>query len=204
MALIALVAVPFLSFVVAAGLWRSNSSTRVDHFVDQPVPFSHKHHVGEDGIDCRYCHTMAEKSAFAGLPPTHTCMTCHSQLYTNAAMLAPVRESLSKNKPLKWHRVNVLPGFVYFDHSVHLAKGIGCTTCHGQVDKMPLMAKSKSLRMQWCLDCHRNPERFLRPKDKLYSVDWKIPADQEARGKILAKKYGVSSKNLTDCSVCHR
>src|SRR5512143_956525 len=125
----------------------------------QPVPFSHQHHVAGLGIDCRYCHTSVEQSSFAGLPPTETCMTCHSQIWTNAAMLAPVRQSLAADVPLRWTRVNDLPDFVYFNHSIHIDKGIGCVTCHGQVNRMPLMQKAHSLYMSWCLDCHRAPEK---------------------------------------------
>ncbi len=129
--------------------------TRVNEAREQPVPFSHKHHAGELGIDCRYCHTSVEKSSFAGLPPTQTCMTCHSQIWTNAPMLEPVRASYRDDKSIAWTRVNALPDFVYFDHSIHVSKGIGCTTCHGQVAEMPLTWKANTLYMSWCLDCHR-------------------------------------------------
>ena len=148
---------PFLCIGLAYAVMRSPYTTGEKITVRQPVPFSHEHHVGELGIDCRYCHTSVEKSAFAGMPPTKTCMTCHSQLFTNAAMLAPVRKSLAEHKPIHWQRVHVLPGYVYFDHSIHIAKGVGCTTCHGAVDTMPLMKQAAPLTMGWCLDCHRNP-----------------------------------------------
>src|SRR3954470_11901296 len=130
----------------------------------QPVPFSHQHHVGALGIDCRYCHTSVETSNFAGIPPTKTCMNCHSQIWTNAPMLEPVRESFRSGNSLKWERVHDLPDFVYFDHSIHINKGVGCNSCHGPVDKMPLMYQASSLQMEWCLDCHRAPDKFLRPK----------------------------------------
>src|SRR5947199_7418009 len=131
---------------------------------EQPVPFSHQHHVSGLGIDCRYCHTSVETSGFAGIPPTKTCMNCHSQIWTNAALLEPVRESFRSGKSLVWNRVNDLPDFVYFDHSIHINKGVGCNSCHGPVDKMPLMYQASSLQMEWCLDCHRAPDKFLRPK----------------------------------------
>ena len=202
--LIALIAAPFAVLVVLGALVRSSYSTQVDRFVGQPVPFSHKHHAGELGIDCRYCHTGVETSAFAGMPPTHTCMTCHSQIWTNAAMLQPVRHSLATGERLAWHRVNSLPDYVYFDHSIHIAKGIGCTTCHGDVGKMPLMQKARSLQMQWCLDCHRAPAKHLRPKDKIFSTDWTPSADQAEQGGRLARQYHIDATNLTDCSICHR
>ena len=145
----------------------------------QPVPFSHKHHVSDDGIDCRYCHTSVEKSSFAGLPPTETCMTCHSQIWTDSPMLAPVRASFATNTPLKWNRVHDLPGYVYFNHSIHVAKGIGCSTCHGRVDQMPLTRKTETLYMKWCLDCHRNPQKYIRPRDKIYDMAWQ-PARRSA------------------------
>src|SRR3954462_9919179 len=157
-------------FVVAAVAWGWASvvyspfvtSERIP--LDQPVPFSHEHHVGGLGIDCRYCHTSVEKSSFAGIPPTKTCMTCHSQVWTDAPILQPVRESWNVNRPIRWNRVHNLPDFVYFNHSIHVAKGVGCSTCHGPVDKMPLMFQANSLQMEWCLNCHRAPEKFLRPK----------------------------------------
>src|SRR5579862_6446450 len=129
----------------------------------QPVPFSHKHHVKDDGIDCRYCHTSVESSNFAGLPPTEICMSCHSQIWTNAEMLEPVRSSYRTGKSLEWVRVHDLPDFVYFNHSIHVNKGIGCSTCHGRVDTMPLMWKVNTLYMQWCVECHRDPAKHVRP-----------------------------------------
>src|SRR6266849_3807850 len=136
--------------------------------IEQPIPFSHKHHVGDDGIDCRYCHTSVEKSAFAGIPPTHTCMTCHSQIWTNSPLLQPVRDSFETGRPLVWTRVHDLPDFVYFNHSIHIKKGISCASCHGRVDEMPITWKEHTLSMSWCLDCHRNPERNIRPREEVF------------------------------------
>ncbi len=181
----------------------------------QPVPFSHRHHAGELGIDCRYCHTSVETSSFAGLPPTQTCMTCHSQIWTNASMLEPVRASYRTNQSLAWTRVNALPDFVYFDHSIHVAKGIGCTTCHGPIAEMSLTYREGTLYMSWCLDCHRQPEKNVRPKSQVFNpfyerpsgshpvmVDGKEYTDQLAMGRELVKDYKIQS--LQYCSTCHR
>lgn len=201
--LVAIVVGPFLAIAVAYWVSASEYTTGQSITVDQPVPFSHAHHVGGLGIDCRYCHTAVETSTVAGIPPTHTCMTCHSQLYTQAAMLAPVRESLARNQPIRWNKVNKLPDYVYFDHSIHIAKGIGCTTCHGAVATMPLMRQAAPLTMGWCLDCHRNPGPNMRPASAVFDPNWKFPSDQAQRAVILAHQY-LDNKHLTDCSVCHR
>lgn len=171
---------------------------------EQVVPFSHKHHVGDDGIDCRYCHTSVETSAFAGIPPTHTCMTCHSQLFTQQPMLAPVVASLRSDKPIHWMRIHDLPDFVYFNHSIHIAKGVGCETCHGRVDEMPLTWRVAPLTMQWCLDCHREPEKHLRPVEHVFDMGWKPSEDQLQLGKRLVAAYHIHKSTLTDCSTCHR
>jgi hypothetical protein len=170
----------------------------------QPVPFSHQHHVGGLGLDCRYCHTSVEKARFAGMPPTETCMTCHSQIWTNAEMLAPVRASLAQNTPLRWERVNNLPGYVYFDHSIHVAKGVGCSTCHGPVQEMRLMRQAQPLTMQWCLDCHRDPARQIRPRSEIFNLTWKPDARSAEEGKKLLIDYHIRTEHLTDCSICHR
>lgn len=178
-------------------------TTRVRVARDQPIPFSHKHHVGDDGIDCRYCHTSVETSAFAGLPPTETCMSCHSQLWTNAEMLEPVRSSYRTDKSIEWTRVHDLPDFVYFNHSIHVNKGIGCSTCHGRVDQMPLMYQVNTLYMQWCVDCHRHPERQVRPRDQVFNIAYETPApNQDEIGPKLVSLYKIQS--LTDCVTCHR
>ena len=172
--------------------------------IDQPVHFSHKHHVTGMGIDCRYCHTTVEVSAFAGVPPTETCMTCHSQIWTEAPILEPVRASFRDNKPIEWNRVHDLPDFVYFNHSIHVSQGIGCQSCHGQVDQMPLMKKAHTLNMEWCLDCHRDPAQFIRPRDQVFNMNYEYPANQETLGKSLVADYDVQTSQLTNCSICHR
>jgi Cytochrome c7 and related cytochrome c len=169
---------------------------------EQPIQFSHERHVGGNGIDCRYCHTSVEESSFAGIPPTRTCMNCHSQIFANSPFLEPVRESLRSGRSIQWNRVHDLPDFVYFDHSIHVNKGVGCTTCHGQVDRMPLMWQENSLQMEWCLDCHRNPERYVRPRDAVFRVDYVAPANQAELGARLVTEYHI--QKLTSCSVCHR
>ena len=169
---------------------------------DQPIQFSHERHVGGNGIDCRYCHTSVEESAFAGIPPTQTCMNCHSQIFANSPFLEPVRESFRSGRSIQWTRVHDLPDFVYFNHSIHVNKGVGCTTCHGQVDRMPLMWQEKSLQMEWCLDCHRAPERYVRPRDAVFRVDYVAPPNQAELGARLVEEYQI--QKLTSCSACHR
>src|SRR6201985_1484010 len=151
--------------------------TKQGQRAEQPVPFSHKHHVQGLGLQCQYCHTSVEKSSFAGIPPTKTCMNCHAQIWTNAAMLEPIRFSFSSGESLKWTRVHDLPDFVYFNHSIHIAKGVGCYSCHGQVDEMPLMYAENTLQMEWCLDCHRQPEKFIRPKDQVFNMKYQQPTE---------------------------
>jgi hypothetical protein len=196
-----------LAIVVAAVAYRTTAraDAPLDEPVEQPIPFSHQHHVRDDGIDCRYCHTSVETSAFAGVPPISTCMTCHSQLFVDARVLGPLHRADAGDETLRWNRVHDLPDFVYFDHSIHVAKGVGCTTCHGAIDRMPLTRRVASLTMQWCLECHRAPERFLRPREHVFDVDWHAPPDQLERGIALRKAYGLrSTRELTDCSTCHR
>ena len=184
---------------------RSSYVTEVGVSRVQPVPFSHKHHVADAGIDCRYCHTSVEESSFAGIPPTKTCMNCHSQLWTDSPMLEPVRESWRTGRSLEWVRVHGLAGFVYFNHSIHINKGVGCVTCHGRVDQMPLLRKVNSLYMEWCLECHRAPERFVRPRQYVFRMDWQPPEDQLALGRKLVKEYKIQSVAvLASCSTCHR
>jgi len=168
----------------------------------QPVPFSHKHHVAELGLDCRYCHTSVEVSSSAGMPPTQTCMTCHSQIWTSAQILEPVRVSYRDSTPISWTRVNALPDFVYFNHSIHINKGVGCTTCHGPVGEMNITWRENTLYMRWCLDCHTAPQKYLRPRSEVFNPFYKAPSDQEALGTQLMAEYKV--KKLIDCTTCHR
>jgi len=197
-----------LLIAIALGVvYRVNARGDAPHEtpIEQPIPFSHKHHVRDDGIDCRYCHTSVETSSFAGIPPLATCMTCHWVLFHDAPPLAPLRAAFAGQQTLAWNRVHDLPDFVYFDHSVHIAKGVGCSTCHGRIDEMPLVRRVASLDMQWCLDCHRDPGPYLREPDQVFDMAWRPPADQDARAAQLRKRYALrSTRELTDCSTCHR
>ena len=195
-------------FLIGGLVWlmlfmsRSSYVTQVSVPRRQPVPFSHKHHVGGLGIDCRHCHSTVEESAFAGLPPTKTCINCHSQVWSDSPMLEPVRESYRTDTSIEWTRVHDLPDYVYFNHSIHVSKGVGCASCHGRVDQMPLVWKANSLQMEWCLDCHRHPEQHLRPKEEVFNLEWERPADQPELGARLMEEYKV--RRPTDCSHCHR
>ena len=198
-------------FFAAGALWLTLELNRSSYVTgaminrEQPVQFSHKHHVGDDGIDCRYCHTSVENSAFAGIPPTATCMNCHSLMFADADYLAPVRDSYASGDPIDWVRVHDLPDFVYFNHSIHVNKGVGCVSCHGRVDEMPLTHQVASLQMEWCLDCHRNPEQVLRPKDEIFNMAWEPEGNQAELGTQLLDKYNTpSTAVLTSCSTCHR
>ena len=211
-------------FVVAAVIWIGYAIQGSPYITyagvrkPQPAPFSHQHHVTGLGIDCRYCHTSVETSSFAGIPPTKTCMNCHSQIWTNAALLEPVRASYRSGQSLQWTRVNQLPDFVFFNHSIHVTKGVGCNTCHGPIDTMPLTYQAESLQMEWCLGCHRAPQNNLRPRDQVFNmryqppsdtnpvmVDGKAYTDQPALGAALVKKYGVRGvMDITSCDTCHR
>ncbi len=202
--------------LVAAAGWmayeinRSPWNTGVNVALAQPVPFSHEHHVSGLGIDCRYCHTSVADSSFAGLPGTQTCMTCHSQIWTNSEMLEPVRESWRTGVPIAWNRVHDLPDYAHFDHSIHVNRGVSCVSCHGQVNEMPLMAKAHSLQMEWCLDCHRDPTPHLRPPDKVYDMEWHPLVDfksheeyQQWQKNRATKLFGFDKLQMTNCSVCH-
>ncbi len=195
---------PFAAIGVTYGIMHSAYVTGQDVIRTQPIPFSHKHHYAELGIHCLYCHTSVEKSPFAGLPATQICMSCHSQVWTNAAMLAPVRESLANKQPIRWNRVHLLPAYVYFDHSVHVAKGVGCSTCHGRVDQMALTSQAAPLTMGWCLDCHSNPAPNLRPQDQIFEMAWAPPPDQDRAGNELLKANRIDPNRLIECSTCHR
>lgn len=192
----------FCGWALFAIYW-SPYTTLVKVPIEQPVPFSHEHHVNGLGIDCRFCHTSVEKSSSAGVPATEICMTCHSQLYTDAPLLAPVRQSLTEDSPLKWNRVNDVPDFVFFNHSIHVNKGIGCATCHGPMDRMPLTWKQNTLYMKWCLECHKDPAQFIRPQNEIFNMEW-AATNQAELGRKLVAQYHVHVTQLTDCSMCHR
>ena len=199
------VLVLFLSFpaLVAYGVWRESSYQALGEPVAQPIPFSHKHHVGDDGIDCRYCHTQVETSRHAGLPGSSICLTCHSQLYTDAAVLRPLMESARTGQPIAWRRVHTLPDFVFFDHSVHVAKGVACFECHGRVDQMPLTWRAEPMQMQWCLACHRDPASHLHAAADVFAMP--PPGVSSREGEELARLMKLeSTRRLTDCSTCHR
>lgn len=185
---------------IVALLHLSGYNTRQNDYVEQPVQFSHAHHVGGMGIDCRYCHTSVEEAAFANIPPTKTCMNCHSQIWTNAEMLEPIRASFRTGKPIVWNRVHRLPDFVHFKHDIHINKGIGCASCHGRIDRMNLVYQASPLTMSWCLDCHRAPEKYIRPREEVFNMNY-VAKDQKTLGPELVKRYGVRSK--THCSACH-
>ncbi len=193
------------AFFVYTQIARSSYLTGTFVEKQQPVQFSHKHHVGDDGIDCRYCHTSVETSASAGIPPTQTCMNCHTQIWADSPYLEPVRESYRTNTPIQWQRVHDLPEFAYFNHSIHVAKGVGCSTCHGQIDNMPAVFQQNTLQMEWCLACHREPEKFIRPKSEIYNMQWDgndLSAEERTQ---LKTDYRIRSKEmLTSCSTCHR
>jgi len=212
-------------FIVAFLGWALNQLQRSPYITyagvvkPQPVPFSHQHHVTGLGIDCRYCHTSVEQSSFAGIPPTKTCMNCHSQIWTNAPMLEPVRASYRSGQSLQWTRVNQLPDFVFFNHSIHINKGVGCNTCHGPIDQMSLMYQYASLQMEWCLDCHRSPEKYLRPRREVFNMRYQQPTadapvqdeagqshtDQASLGAALVEQHKLRSvKDITSCDTCHR
>ncbi|MDP3981472.1 MAG: cytochrome c3 family protein [Chlamydiota bacterium] len=195
-------------FIIALIIWllvmfnRSSYVTQEKVVRGQPVPFSHKHHVTGLGMDCRYCHVGVDESAYAGIPSAQICMNCHSIIWKDSPILEPVRESYKTGKPIAWLRLNDLPDYVYFDHSIHVAKGVACVVCHGPVDQMPLTWREKPLHMRWCLGCHREPERYIREKDDVFRTDVLQEEHSLQAGKDLVKKYHV--KNVTNCSACHR
>ena len=188
-----------------AGLWayvRSPYATGANVVVDQPVPFSHRHHVAQLGLDCRYCHSTVETSSFAGIPATEVCMGCHSHVWTEAEALAPVRESYRTGEPIVWTRVHNLADFSYFDHSIHVHQGVACTTCHGEVHRMALVWQAESLLMPWCLECHRDPAPHVRPREAVFETDWSPDEDPLEIGRRLVDEYDIEAR--TDCSTCHR
>jgi hypothetical protein len=193
-------------FILAVLVWlaleivRSPYVSGAQVIKPQPVAFSHRHHVAECGIDCRYCHTGVEESSFAGIPPTETCMNCHSQIWAESPILAPVRESFREDKPLVWNRVHDLPDFVYFDHSIHVRRGVACATCHGELAEMPLTWKEATLYMEWCLECHRQPEDYIGPPEAVFVSTTTRKTPLAKNDLAWENKRGTL---LTNCSICH-
>lgn len=180
----------------------SPKTTDVGYMPEQPVPYSHALHVGELGLDCRYCHNTVEQAAVAAIPPTQTCMNCHERVRTDSKKLLPVRASFENNEPVPWIKVHDLPDYAYFNHSAHVTRGVGCVSCHGRVDQMVEVYQHEPLSMSWCLDCHRNPEPNLRPPSEATNMSWVAPGDPVEYGKKLAEQNNIDPP--TDCSTCHR
>lgn len=202
------VVILFAALWVTAEITRSGWNTGQWIERAQPIQFSHKHHVGDDGVDCRYCHTAVETAASAGMPSSAVCMNCHKQIWADSPYLEPVRASLKTGRPLQWVRVHDLPDFSYFNHAIHVNKGVGCSTCHGRIDQMPVVSQASSLQMEWCLECHRQPEIYLRPKKEIFNMEWRPrnrTKDEIAEGMDLKKKFRIQDVSLmTSCSTCHR
>ncbi len=180
------------------------SRNRVGVPVAQPIGFQHSLHAGELGIDCRYCHTSVEVAAYANIPPTEVCMTCHSQIRVGSPQLAGVYESWENETPIVWNKVHDLADFVYFNHSAHINNGVGCSYCHGRVDQMSAIWKAEPMTMGWCLECHRAPERFVRPREEVFNMAYEAPANQLELGTQLVEAYNINADALANCSVCHR
>jgi hypothetical protein len=208
----ALVSIFVVAYIVVALLWfliildRSNYTRRVNIPVDQPVAFSHLLHTESLGMDCRYCHASAENAAYASIPPTDTCMTCHHEIKTNSETMVNVIESYETGMPIEWINVHDVPDHVYFNHSVHVNAGFGCTTCHGQVNEMPVVWREENLTMGWCLDCHREPAQYIRPVDEVWNMDYEMPrgAQQRDLGQQLVEENNIHPANLENCYTCHR
>lgn len=200
-ALFVLVAVPLALMIYV----RTSFATGEHRAVAQPIAFDHRIHANGLRIDCRFCHSGVEQSANAGLPPTVACMGCHSKVWRESQQFAPVRASIASGRPIAWQRVNAVPDFVFFDHSIHVAKGVGCVTCHGRVDQMQSVTQATPLTMRWCLDCHRDPGPNLRPKELVASMAWTPPLDRAAADSLSATLVQTSHvRRLTSCSTCHR
>lgn len=210
--LIALISVFVVLYAVAGFLWgglvldRANWTRRVNLPVEQPIPFSHQLHANSLGMDCQYCHASAGIVAYSNIPPSDTCVTCHHEVKRNSALLEPLWESVNNDTPIPWVKVHDLADFVYFNHAVHVNGGFGCTTCHGQVNEMPVVWKVHNLTMAWCLDCHRNPEQYIRPADQVWNMEYQYPsnAEQAALGAQLIREQGINKEVLTNCAICHR
>ncbi len=192
----------YLTFLIWYGA--SPKTTDVGYMPQQPVPYSHALHAGQLGLDCRYCHNTVEQAAHAAIPPTATCMNCHARVWTKSEKLAPIRASLESGNPVEWIKVHDLPDYVYFNHSAHVTRGIGCVSCHGRVDQMEEVYQHEPLSMGWCLNCHRAPEKNLRPPEEVTNMAWTPPegTDPLEYGKMLRAKNNINPP--TDCSTCHR
>lgn len=202
-----LVVLVLLAVITGGLVWwlHSPAFNKVGVAVPQPVPFPHNFHVGALGLNCRYCHDSVDQSSFADLPSTETCMSCHSQVALDSPLLEPVRQSWKTGQPIQWNRVNDVPDYVYFNHQAHVTKGVACETCHGRVDQMSTNVKANTFYMSWCLECHRNPEKFVRPLDQVYTMGYKPAEDQAALGaKLVQENHILPASQLTNCSICHR
>lgn len=182
--------------------WFSPSSLEIGYQPEQPIPYSHQFHAGELGIDCRYCHYNVEKAAHANIPSAELCLNCHNQIKTNSPHIKKIKEHYDNNTPIEWVNVHMLPDYSYFNHSRHVNSGISCVQCHGRVDQMEIVQQVESLSMSWCLECHRNPEKYVWPKDQVTNLDWQPEEDQLVMGKRLVEEYHLNPK--VQCSVCHR
>lgn len=187
-------------FLLYFGFWPT--ATHVGYMPEQPVQYSHLLHAGEMGMDCRYCHNTVDQAAHAAVPPTSTCMNCHSNIATESLKLTEVRESFATGMPIEWVKIHDLPDYVYFDHSAHVNRGVSCVSCHGRVDQMEVVFQAEPLSMAWCLECHREPEKYLRPLEHVYDLDWVPDEDQVIIGQRIKDLYNINPS--TECSTCHR
>lgn len=194
----------FIVLITVLAIFARVSNNKVGVAIEQPVAFAHNLHAGQLGISCAYCHASVETSAVAGVPPTETCMACHSQIRVGTEQLAAVQKSWDTNIPIEWNKVTDLADFVYFNHAIHVNKGVGCAECHGRVDQMEVVFKAEPLTMGWCLECHRAPEKFLRPREEVFNMAYEKPANQLELGQNLVEEYHINLDKLISCSVCHR
>jgi len=193
-----------LALMIALAFYARTTNNAVGVPVSQPVAFQHNLHSGQLGLDCRYCHTSVEVEATSSVPPTETCMTCHSQIRVGDPALAVVQASWDTQTPIEWNRVHDMADYVYFNHSAHINSGVGCSDCHGSVQEMGEIWKNEPMTMGWCLECHRQPEAYLRPVSEVFNMEYERPSDQLALGAELVDAYHVNTDKLIQCSTCHR
>ncbi len=193
-----------LALMIALAFYARTTNNAVGVPVSQPVAFQHNLHAGQLGLDCRYCHTSVEVEATSSVPPTETCMTCHSQIRVGDPALAVVQASWDTQTPIEWNRVHDMADYVYFNHSAHINSGVGCSDCHGSVQEMGEIWKNEPMTMGWCLECHRQPEEYLRPVSEVFNMEYERPSDQLALGAELVDAYHVNTDKLLQCSTCHR